>query len=121
MARGRVKDEEQCQHRENNLCLYCGKSNHTITKCPATMKGWVAALPSKTTTETLTPKPTEPAEPSQLNEQATHHIWCSRWVAHKTTVLALFPYTPPHYPPILFSSPSPPPLPATHSGHSMHC
>src|SRR5258708_28118017 len=64
IARGRIKDEEQCQCHENNLCLYCGKSNRTITKCPATMKGWAAVLPSETTTETSTPKPTKPTDPS---------------------------------------------------------
>src|SRR5258708_31466927 len=121
MPRGRVKDEEQHRCWKNNLCLYCRKSNHTIAKCPATMKGWAAVLPSKTTTEMSTPEPTKPAEPSQLNEEATHHIWCSGWVAHKTTVLAPLLYTPPHYPPIHFSSPSPPPLPATRSDHSAHC
>src|SRR6266436_1356114 len=68
IARGRIKDEEQCQCHENNLCLYCRKSDHTIAKCPATMKGQVAVLPSETTMEMLTPEPTEPTEPSQLNE-----------------------------------------------------
>src|SRR6266436_1722402 len=68
MPRGRVKDEEQHRRRKNNLCLYCGKSDHTITKCPATMKGWVATLPSETTMEMPTPEPTKPTEPSQLNE-----------------------------------------------------
>ena len=68
MPRGRVKDEERRRRRENNLCLYCGKSDHTIAKCPATTKGWVAVLPSKTTTEMSTPEPTEPTELSQLNK-----------------------------------------------------
>src|SRR6266436_8030177 len=33
-ARGRLKDEERRQHRDNNLCLFCRKSDHTIAKCP---------------------------------------------------------------------------------------
>src|SRR6266436_9300637 len=48
-ARGRLKDEEQHQCCDNNLCLFCGKSNHTSTKCPTTAtKGQAAALPAKT-------------------------------------------------------------------------
>src|SRR6266436_2443131 len=68
-VRGRLKDEEQCQRCDNNLCLFCRKSNHTIAKCPAAaMKGQVATLPAKTPTETSTSKePTGPTEPSQLN------------------------------------------------------
>src|SRR5258707_10973861 len=38
--RGRLKDEERRRHRDNNLCLFCGKSDHTIAKCPtASTKG----------------------------------------------------------------------------------
>ena len=66
-------------------------------------------------------EPTGPAEPSQLNDYATHHVQCSRWVAHETAVLAPWPYTPPHYPPIHFSSPSLPPPSTTHSDCSAHC
>jgi len=34
-VRGRLKDEERRQCHDNNLCLFCGKSDHTIAKCPA--------------------------------------------------------------------------------------
>src|SRR5258708_10627919 len=69
-ARGRLKDEERRQCWDNNLCLFCGKSDHTIAKCPtASTKGRVAALPTKTPSETLASKePTGPMETSQLNE-----------------------------------------------------
>src|SRR5258708_23453219 len=69
-ARGRLKDEERHQCWDNNLCLFCGKSDHTITKCPAaSAKGQVAALPTKTPLETLaSQEPTAPVEPSQLYE-----------------------------------------------------
>ena len=68
--RGRLKDKERCQRRDNNLCLFCGKSDHTITKCPtASAKGQVATLPAETPSETLaSEEPTGPAEPSQLNK-----------------------------------------------------
>src|SRR5258708_3272195 len=68
--RGRLKDEERRRRRDNNLCLFCGKSDHTIAKCPtASAKGRAAALPTETPLETLASKePTGPAEPSQLNE-----------------------------------------------------
>src|SRR5258708_37259474 len=68
--RGRLKDKEQCRRRDNNLCLFCGKSDHTIAKCPtASAKGRVAALPTETPSEMLaSEEPTGPAEPSQLNE-----------------------------------------------------
>src|SRR6266436_272714 len=68
--RGRLKDEEQHRRRDNNLCLFCGKSDHTIAKCPtASAKGRAAALPTETPLETSASKePTGPAEPSQLNE-----------------------------------------------------
>src|SRR5258708_2053756 len=69
-ARGRLKDEERHQCRDNNLCLFCGKSDHTITKCQtASAKGRVAALPAETPSETSASKePTGPVEPSQLNK-----------------------------------------------------
>src|SRR5258708_10348602 len=70
-ARGRLKDEEQCQCHDNNLCLFCGKSNHTITKCPtASTKVWAATLPVETPMETpASEEPTRTVEPSQLNGQ----------------------------------------------------
>src|SRR5258705_7921429 len=38
--RGRLKDEERRRCRDNNLCLFCRKSDHTIAKCPtASAKG----------------------------------------------------------------------------------
>src|SRR5260221_109431 len=69
-VRGRLKDEERRQCHDNNLCLFCGKSDHTIAKCPAAAaKGRAAALPAETPTETSTSEePTGPAEPSQLND-----------------------------------------------------
>src|SRR5258708_32349506 len=81
-VRGRLKDEEQHRCCDNNLCLFCGKSDHTIAKCPAAAaKGQAAALPTKTPTEMSTSKePTGPTEPSQLNNYATHHVQCSGWV-----------------------------------------
>src|SRR5260221_10101134 len=41
-ARGRINNKEQHWCRENNLCLFCRKSDHTIAKCPAVMKGQVS-------------------------------------------------------------------------------
>src|SRR5258708_10924687 len=69
-ARGRLKDEEQHRCCDNNLCLFCRKSNHTIAKCPAaSAKGQAAALPTKTPSEMLaSEEPTGPMEPSQLNK-----------------------------------------------------
>src|SRR5258708_13285413 len=69
-ARGRIKDEEQHRHWDNNLCLFCGKSDHTITKCPtASAKGRAAALPTETPSEMSASKePTGPVEPGQLNK-----------------------------------------------------
>src|SRR5258708_22268894 len=68
--RGRLKDEERRRCQDNNLCLFCRKSNHTIAKCPtASAKGRAAALPAKTPSETsASEEPTGPVEPSQLNE-----------------------------------------------------
>src|SRR6266436_3784653 len=61
-VRGRLKDEERRRCHNNNLCLFCGKSDHTITKCPAAAtKGQAAALPTKTPTET--PASEEPTGP----------------------------------------------------------
>src|SRR5258707_7420432 len=51
--RGRLKDEERRRRWDNNLCLFCGKSDHTIAKCPtASAKGRAAALTTKTPSET---------------------------------------------------------------------
>src|SRR5258707_14110205 len=69
-ARGRLKDEERRRCWDNNLCLFCRKSDHTIAKCPtASTKGRAATLPTETPSEMSASKePTGPAEPSQLNE-----------------------------------------------------
>src|SRR5258708_26759605 len=41
---GKLKPEEHKRHRENNLCMMCGKPGHTTPACPTAMRGRVANL-----------------------------------------------------------------------------
>src|SRR5258707_9260176 len=67
---GKLKPEEWKCHKENNLCMMCGKPGHTMPTCPAAMRGRAVNLqeqPDMPNTAQEEQEAKEPSEPNQVN------------------------------------------------------
>src|SRR5258708_168597 len=65
---GKLKPEEWKHHKENNLCMMCGKPGHTTPTCPAATRGRAVNLQEQPDMPNTAQEEREAKEPSEQNQ-----------------------------------------------------